>query len=106
MPPRRAKPQQSSASPHDAAAVEKFVQRLPELAHLRARRRAALITIESGPEDDPVPHARLRRVSSNCWRLEMPTFSGRWEPTPFEGGLEDVLSMLVADFGWTLQRVV
>lgn len=106
MPPRRAKPPQSSASPHDAEAVQKYLQRFPELAHLRARRRAALVTIESGPDDDPVPHARLRRIRSNCWRLEMPTFSGRWEPTPFEGGLEDVLSMLVEDFGWTLQKVV
>lgn len=106
MPSRRAKTPKGSASPLDAEAVQQSLRRFPELAHLRARRRAALVTIESGPEDDPFPHARLRRIASNHWRLEMPTFSGRWETTPFQGSLDDVLALLVEDFGWTLQKVV
>ena len=33
-----------------------------ELKHLRVRRHAVLLVIESGPKDTPVPHARFRRV--------------------------------------------
>lgn len=106
MPSRRATSSNGPASPLDAEAVQQSLRRLPELAHLRARQRAALVTIESGPADDPFPHARLRRIASNRWRLEMPTSSGRWETTPFQGPLNDVLALLIEDFGWTLQKVV
>lgn len=30
-----------------------------------------MIILESGPEEDPVAHARLRRVTSQWWTLEM-----------------------------------
>jgi hypothetical protein len=75
------------------------------LAHLRTRHRADLVTIESGPADDPWPHARLRRVGAHIWQLEMATHTGRWEPTPFRDSRELVLSMLVEQFGWTLQAI-
>ncbi|MBM3413302.1 MAG: hypothetical protein FJY19_08045 [Bacteroidetes bacterium] len=83
-------------------AVQALFSKEPTLAHLRVRRRADLLTIESGSADRPVPHARCRRVSVQYWRLEMATHMGRWEPTPFRGPLNDVVSMLVSDFGWVL----
>jgi hypothetical protein len=61
-----------------------------------------VLTIESGPDDDAFPHARLRRVTTQSWRLEMPTSRGRWEPTPVQGVLRDVLKALIDEFGWTL----
>jgi hypothetical protein len=72
------------------------------LSHLRVRRRAALLTLESGPEGERIPHARLRRVAVHQWQLEMATHTGRWQATPIRARLEQVIDMLVHDFGWTL----
>ena len=88
----------------DAAQVERFL-RERGLRHLHARHRADLVTIESGPRKDPWPHARLRRVGVHIWQLEMATHTGRWEPTPLRGLREQLLTMLVDQFGWTLQPI-
>lgn len=74
------------------------------LKHLRAVRRGELITLVSGADDDPFAHARMRRVSAQQWRLEMPSHT-RWEPTPFEAGLGDIVATLVDAFGWTLAKL-
>ena len=92
------------ASTSDAAAVTDFLHGCG-LPHLRARHRGDLVTIESGPAKDPWPHARLRRVGVHVWQLEMATHTGRWEPTPLRGLQEQLLSMLVDKFGWTLQSI-
>jgi len=89
------------AEDSDAQALETFLHER-ELRHLRVRRRADLLTIESGPVEDPIPHARLRRVTVQYWRLEMPTRSGKWEPTPHRGLLDEVQALLVDSFPWTL----
>ena len=44
--------------------VEDFLAEHPELAHLRPRKRGDTITLESGPKTDPVPHGRVRRVTT------------------------------------------
>jgi len=72
-------------------------------AHLRVRNRADLITIESGPKDDPIPHARIRRVAVSLWTLEMASHTGRWEKTPYRALRDDIVDTLMQDFGWTLE---
>ncbi len=90
------------ADEFDLEAVEEHLAESPELRHIRVRRRADLLTLESGDPRDPVPHARLRRVSVHLWQLEMSTHTGRWEPTPFRDQLTPLLDMLTDDFAWTL----
>lgn len=90
-----------SAEPEDALSVADAL-RERGFGHLRARRRADLVTIESGPDADPHAHARLRRVAVHLWRLEMTTHSGRWEVTPFRGRLDELLRTLAESFPWTL----
>lgn len=92
----------ASGADDDVRAVEQLLRRRPELAHIRVRHRGALITLESGPPDDPVPHARLRRVATKLWQLEMATHTGRWQPTPLCAPRDQLLEALVADFGWVL----
>lgn len=75
------------------------------LAHLRVRRRGDLVVIESGPKRDPVPHARFRRVTVHLWRLEMPTHTGQWQPTPLRDQLERLVDILINDFSWTLTPI-
>jgi len=85
--------------------VEDFLATRKELEHLRARRRADAIIIESGPKAEPTPHARLRRISVSRWSLDMPDHRGRWEPTPYAGLLKPLLTQLVDDFPWALASV-
>ena len=72
------------------------------LTHLRVRRHADLLIIESGPKKNPCKHARLRRVTKHLWRLEMATHTGQWEPTPYRDQLQRLLDLLTDEFGWTL----
>lgn len=73
--------------------------------HLRVRRRAGLLVIESGDKNDPIPHARLRRDTVHLWILEMPTHTGRWEVTPYRQTLQQHLDLLTTDLSWTLAPV-
>jgi len=84
------------------------VQRLiaeQELDHLRVRRHGDLLVLESGPERDPVRHARLRHVTVQYWTLDMANHRGAWEPTGLRGLLDDVVATLFNDFGWTLTPI-
>jgi hypothetical protein len=76
------------------------------LEHLRVRRRADLVVVESGQAGDPVPHARFRRVAARIWALEMATHTGRWQPSGVTGALERVIEALIQDFGWTLSPIL
>jgi hypothetical protein len=75
------------------------------LRHLRVRRRADLLVLESGPTDDAIPHARLRRVAVHLWTLECATHTGRWEKTGFRGQLEEMLDKLVSTLPWVVAPV-
>lgn len=70
--------------------------------HLRVRRRGDVLTIVSGPKDDPFPHARVRRETVHLWRLEMPTSTGRWECTPVRDLPDNLVVILVSVFPWAL----
>lgn len=100
--PRSTRSTTLNATDDDVRGVETVLRQFPELAHLRVRRRAALVTIESGATDDPIPHARLRRLAAKVWQLEMANHMGRWEPTPFHGPRDALVEALVGNFGWTL----
>lgn len=90
---------------HDVSTVERWLKKHPDLAHIRVRKRGNLLILESGPKDDPVPHARIRRTESGTWALEMPHRS-RWEPTPYQDREQEPLLDLLRDaFGWMLMPI-
>ena len=91
-----------TAEQRDADALESFLHH-QGLKHLRVRRRGDLLTIESAPVDDPIQHARLRRVTTQYWRLEMSARPKVWEPTPFRGVRAEVQQLLVDSFPWMLE---
>ena len=93
------------ADEFDLVVAEEFLEKSPDLRHIRVRRHADLLILESGSRRDPLPHARLRRVTAQTWRLEMPTHMGRWEPTPLRDDLVSLLETLSRDFAWALARV-
>jgi hypothetical protein len=75
------------------------------LDHLRVRRRADLLTVESGPKADPIPHARFRRSSVHLWTLECATHTGHWERTGFRDTLPRLVELLVTTLPWTVAPI-
>ena len=91
------------ATDADVEHTEHLLAAHRELGHLRVRRWGALVTLESGPRDDPVAHIRFRRVAAGMWTLEMANHRGRWEPTGIHAAtIDDLLAMVLRDFPWTL----
>ncbi|WP_437551935.1 hypothetical protein WME97_11425 [Sorangium sp. So ce367] len=89
------------ASPEHAASVRTYLE-AQGLSHLRARKYGQLVIIESGPEADPIAHARLRRDTVHLWTLQFATHTGRWEKTGFRGLWQELLKLLTTAFPWTL----
>lgn len=74
-------------------------------SHLRARRRGRVVTVESGPKGDAVPHVRFRRDTVHPWWLEMPASRNRWEKTPYRATLDDLIGLIKTQFPWTLAKL-
>jgi hypothetical protein len=87
---------------HHAAEVLAHLVHYEGLEHVRARRRADLLTLESGPSGDVVPHTRFRRVGVHRWQIEMPLRGGAWDRTPMRGSLREVLDLVISQFPWML----
>ena len=69
---------------------------------MRVRKRGAVLTIESGSDDDPWPHARLKRDTVHLWILQMAARGHRWEVTPFRGTMDELVELLTDSFPWTI----
>lgn len=85
--------------------TEEVLEHLAEyegLQHVRARRRADVLTLESGPKNDVVPHTRFRRVGVHKWQIEMPLRGGGWDRTPLRGQLVESVHLVVTQFPWML----
>ena len=93
-----------AAEPHHATRVETLLHR-HGARHLRARKRGPAVMVESGPSADPIKHFRLRRDTVHLWRLDMATHTGRWEATPFRAQLDELVTMVLNDFPWTLTPI-
>lgn len=91
-----------TADSFDVSGAKNFLAQHPDLAHIGVRRYGPLLILESGSDGDRHARARLRRVTKQWWTLEMPTHTGRWEPTPFRGQRDELLQALIENFGWTL----
>lgn len=85
-----------------AAGVERQLHEYEGLGHLRVRARGDVLTIESGPDKDPVRHARLRRETVHLWTLDMAGRGASWEPTALRDTADRLVAALVEQFGWVL----
>lgn len=90
-----------SASDADLSAVKSFLS-TAGLKHLRCRKRAATVVIESGPPGDLVPRLRLRKLAATIWTTDAATHTGRWEPMPLRGALRENLRTVAETFPWLL----
>jgi hypothetical protein len=92
------------AEDHHPRTVERLLH-ARALPHLRARKYGSAVIVESGPQADPVKHLRLRRDTVHLWLLDMADHRGRWERTPYRALLEELITLVVDTFPWTLQPI-
>jgi hypothetical protein len=90
-----------AATDLDLDSVQAFLKRR-KLLHLRAVKRGDAITLDAGSKANPWPRARARRVTKQWWTLDMADHRGRWESTPFQAPLRELLDMLADSFPWVL----
>ena len=90
-----------AATDFDLSIAEAFLQQR-KLKHLRAKRRADTLTLAAGSTDDPWPRARFRLLTRQRWTLDVADAAGRWEPTPFQASLRELLDLLADTFPWVL----
>jgi len=73
------------------------------LKHLKVAKRGVNIVIYSEDEDGGKENrCRLTYVKPRKYILNMANHTGKWEPTPFEGTLDELLEMVIEQFPWTL----
>lgn len=90
---------------HSFRQIQGFLDRKGGLGHIRLRTWGKSIVLYSGQDPDRDEHARLTSASPRIWQLSLPKYNGGWERTPFAGGLDDVLAVLVDQFGfWLAER--
>ena len=74
-----------------------------KLNHLKVTKRGVNIVIYSEDDDGGKENrCRFTYIKSRLFIMNMANHSGKWEPTPFEGTLEELLGMVIEQFPWTL----
>ena len=73
-----------------------------ELYHLRVDKRGANIVVYSNGENGKENRCRFTYIKTGLFILSMANYSGRWEATPFEGSLDELVEMVIEQFPWTL----
>lgn len=101
MPTRNTKRKQPETI-RRAAESTAFILHALGYHHLRTRVVGKSVVIESGAADDPIPHARLMRLSDENWRIDFPKSSGRWELTPYKGPRGNLVAEIHQNAPWTL----
>jgi len=93
---------QFRAEQDDADDVREALERHDQLSHLRVRRRANALILESGPSDDPIRHARLRRMTASIWELDAASHKGQWEWTGQRALLLKLVDTLLDEYPWLI----
>ena len=83
------------------ASVERYL-RIQGFDHLKALTRGRHVVVYSEePNGEKVPRIRFCALERNQFRLDVTTH-GRWEPTPYEGELDQLWDTLVKELSWLL----
>ena len=72
------------------------------LNHLNVAIRGKNIVIYSEYEKQKENRCRFTQMRTNSYIMNMANHKGKWESTPFEGSLDEVLQMVLEQFPWVL----
>lgn len=96
----------AKANHSDAAGrLERLVRDRGDYAHVTIRAQGNHLVVEvddgSGAKDQT---ARATSLGGGLYGVSFRSHTGRWEPVPIQGTLEDVAEALTVDFGPYLDR--
>ena len=95
----KAKPS-SSAHSADVAKLQQAIRKLGDFAHIKVR--FARGNLEICPDENPI--ARATPLGGGRYGLSFHSHTGRWEPMPFIGPLEELARDIVDALGPYLER--
>lgn len=72
------------------------------LKHLNVAVRGKNIVIYSESDGNKENRCRFTSLSGATYELGMADHRGKWEPTPFEGTVDELLKMVMTQFEWVL----
>lgn len=72
------------------------------LTHLHVGIRGKNIVIYSEFGGNKENRCRFTNLSGSTYELGMANHNGKWEPTPFEGTVDELLEMVMTEFEWVL----
>ena len=72
------------------------------LNHLKVTTRGENIVIFSEYNGKKENRCRFTHMSERKYLLGIADHNGRWETTPFEGTIDELLEMVINQFGWVL----
>jgi hypothetical protein len=72
------------------------------LTHLKTALRGKNISIYSEFEGSRENRCRFSQISGLDFALGMADHNGKWEYTPFEGTIDELLEMVMTQFNWVL----
>jgi hypothetical protein len=88
--------------------VDRFVEQamleseLEEFPHLHVRIHGLHLVIYSLEEGEVVNRARLTKVTIQYYMLSMANSHGKWEPTPYRGTFDEIVTLLTEQFSFVL----
>lgn len=72
--------------------------------YLKTSARGSHIIIYTEENGEKVNRSRLTKLKGDTFVLGMADHRGRWEPTPYEGNVKELVSMLTEQFPWVLAK--
>lgn len=76
--------------------------KMRDFSHIQVRVYGSHLILYSLEQGDSVNRARLTKHAPNSYSLSMANHRGKWESTPFQGSLEELLALLCEQFGFVL----
>lgn len=78
--------------------------RLKGYNYLKTAARGSHIVIYTEENGEKINRSRLTKLKGDTFMLGMADNRGRWEPTPYEGSVKELVSMLTEQFPWVLAK--
>ena len=73
-------------------------------SYLKAAARGSHVVIYSEENGEKINRSRLTKLKGDTFMLGMADNKGRWEPTPYEGNVKELVSMLTEQSPWVLAK--
>lgn len=89
------RPARTHRAPDDAAQLTAAIHERGDYTHVTVEAQRGSLYVHVDEE----PIARLTPLGGDQYGLSFHHHTGRWEPTPFTGGLAQLAGVLVTEFG-------